>query len=210
MKTVLAGLLFSCIGMSCARAHLFSFEGLTRKDTALVYRGWENPIRIVDYQAGVSYQVLAKHGEISPVNETGSFVYRVREWGVSDTLTLYAGGRFMGQMPLSVCRIPDPELRLAGAPPGNLSKSSMFAAPYMVARFPGCYLNCFLQVTDFTLRWVYGGMEMHYQISGNRITDDALKQMAAYKGRLRLYFDNVRFRGCGICSRTTQFSYELF
>lgn len=202
---------FCYTGAMYAQA-LFSFEGLTRSDTALVYRGLDNPIRIVDYQKGQTYKVVCKTGKVSEVHENGYFFYYGMDRNhTSDTLLLFVGNRYKGSVALTSAKVPDREVRLSGAKPGKMSKSLLLAAPYLVALMPDFYYKYYVRVVKYELSLHYGGSVLSFEVKGNYIPPEVLERISTYKGKFVLDFENVWHLGSGDCfSHISSFSYEIF
>lgn len=189
----------------------FSFLNLRSTDSAVVYRGIENPIEIKNVGDYVyPYQVKAIFGRVERRGERPVYFYKCNDINTNtDTLVIYKEGKEMCRKPIEVRRISHAVVYLAGHKSGSrISRQLVLAVPYFVVISPGSLYRKYDVIHRTTVHASYGGQKVEFKMNGNRLAPELLDEIKTGKSPITMDC-SLTYHGMS-CGITQSFHCEIF
>lgn len=191
---------------------VFSFDGLKHVDSAVIYRGIDNKISLknLSVDSTFSIEIKSSKGEIIEQHSRTEFIYMPRKaYSDLDTLILWINGREITRKVVSVRKMSDPEIWIAGGKFSKISKQSLLASPYLIVVYPQSQLNVYDYIARMEITAKYGGLSYFYKVQGNFFPPELIRAITIYKGKVILECDVVFYGGLR-CPTRTEVIYEVF
>ena len=171
-------------------------ESITNKDSAVVYIGITNYLKIDGQQDLSKLKVTSTNSEIAIVDNYISLQPFSR--GV-DTIRVYSDKKLLSSTTFRIERINNPVAQLAFTLDSVISLNRILANPYLTVKIPNCLYEIKYNISSFQCSLQKAGRSnFNYMdfVNGNKLTDDILKLIQKFLPGDKIVFDEIKV-ACG-------------
>lgn len=171
-------------------------ESLTSKDSAVVYIGITNHLKIDGQQDLSKFKFTSTNSEITIDNNSISLQSGRR--GL-DTIRIYSNKKLVSTNIFRVDRINNPVAQLAFTLDSVISLNRILANPYLTVKIPNCLYEIKYNIFSFQCSLQKAGRSnFTYMgfVNGNKLTDDILKLIQKLLPGDKIVFDEIKV-ACG-------------
>ncbi len=167
-------------------------ESLTSKDSAVVYIGITNHLKIDGQQDLSKFKFTSTNSEISIV---GNYISLQSDRRGVDTIRIYSNKKLVSTNIIRVDRINNPVAQFAFTADTVIAQNRILANPVLSVNYPNALLNLNIRVIGFqcSIQKANGGRFIYSdELHGNRLTNSILKLIPTLSSGDKLVFDDIK------------------